>query len=144
MHGNRSARIVNLNYPLIEQNANTNHNARNDSDDYGGGRRDKRARRRDRNQASQHSVTSHRDVRLAERIYQKNIAAAEPATAARLVFTAITEMRRSERPKGRTGIESHPTEQQNESTGNHKDQVVRGKGSGLCHLVHTCQYADPG
>jgi len=36
--------------------------------------------------------------------YQRNIAAADPATAARFVFTAMTEIRRSEAPSVEPGL----------------------------------------
>src|ERR1700730_3389117 len=46
---------------------------------------------------------------LPNRTYQRNIAAAEPATAARFVFTAITEMRRSVAPRVEPGLKPiHP------------------------------------
>src|SRR6202162_348159 len=46
---------------------------------------------------------------VPNRQYQKNSAVAEPATAARLVFTATTEMRRSVAPRVEPGLKPiHP------------------------------------
>src|SRR5208283_773664 len=51
---------------------------------------------------------------LPNRKYHRSIAAAEPATAARLVFTATTEMRRSVAPRVEPGLNPiHPKSKMN-------------------------------
>src|ERR1700685_4001085 len=51
---------------------------------------------------------------LPNRKYHRSIAAADPATAARLVFTATTEMRRSVAPRVEPGLNPiHPKSRRN-------------------------------
>ena len=92
---------------------------------------DERAGRGNRHQPRQHAVARHRDVRLAEHQYQKTSAAAEPAHAARFVFTATTQMRRSVARERRARIETHPAKQQDERARHDKHDVVGREGTRL-------------
>lgn len=67
---------------------------------------------------------------LSNMKYHRIMAAAEPATAARLVFMAITEIRKSV-AQGGTRVETHPSKQEDESARNHVDKVMSGKGTWL-------------
>src|SRR5262245_39527307 len=63
--------------------------------------------------------------------YQKIIAAAEAATAARLVFTAITEIRRSDDPRVEPGLNPIQTNKRMKVPITTKAILCAGKGRGF-------------
>src|SRR4029450_10337484 len=62
--GYRAARIVNLQYSLVEQHAATDDRSGDDADDDGGRSTHKCARGGNSDETSQHAVAGHRDVRV--------------------------------------------------------------------------------
>src|ERR1700683_4490144 len=60
---------------------------------------------------------------LPKSLYHRSIAAAEPATAARFVFTATTEMRRSVAPSVDPGLKPIPPKGEKKRAGNDEHNV---------------------
>src|SRR5208282_2169563 len=127
--------VVDLEHPLDEEYAPDHQDARTGPDDHRAGRADEGAGSRDRDQASEQSVATHRRIRLTK--YRPHVENRGAAACGRRQHRAGRHARQAPvgAGQGTAGVEAEPAEGQDERTDHSKGDVVAGDGIGGPVLV---------
>src|SRR5271157_306822 len=112
VHGDGTAGVVDLEYPLVKKDPYTNQNAGKNADDNGGVRANKCTRRGDGDQTSEHAVACHTDVGFAKLEVPEDHCCCRSGNSSKIRVHGNDGDAQVRRAKGGAGVKTHPAEQE--------------------------------